>query len=513
MKNTESMKSRYLSKIAGNFFTSGMGFLQQLILTRLLGPIAYGYLAFSRIHFQSIFNGLDLGSSYAFSTFAPLSKETYKKALGLYSLIIAAISLISLCYVFVIYEYNLSPRFWPDIEPSYMWHGFFLALGTYLSTVVVKVADANGLARKIEVQRSLASIAIILLFFGLFKFNLFTVKIAATSSGCIYFLSSFYLFAYIQKIGGRGLTLSKSDLSGAVKIFYTYCKPLAVLNVITAIFILIDRWLLQSSGGSVEQGYFGLCQQLSAGIFLLTSSMTPIFHKESAIAFAENNFVVLRNLFEKDIRRLFSLSAFLSVLTAINSKEIISFLAGSNYEGATTVAMLMFLYPIHQTYGQLSSTFLLAKGNTKQYLMVGCIENSFGILFSCIFLLPHDWFGFHMSLGAKGLAIKMLLAQLVNTSIYNMLSCRYLKISFLKMLKSDFLSLFILLVIGFLSNEGCSVLLAHSSFSNSIIFLLTKSLIFISFSIPTILFLPSIFGIERKWIKEHLILSKNLAKI
>ncbi len=446
--------------------------------------------------------GLEVGTGTAFFTFASQGENSYKKVSGLFSLILAAIALFTVLYVFAVHIFGMQDYFWPQVDASYMGYGLFLAFGIYLSTMASRVTDASGQAKKVELIRgciSTASLALILL---LVQAGLFSLKSATLIISVSYYVLAILVFKFGHRsLGGGKLDFTQETLSESWKMFFRYCSPLVAFSICGAIFSIIDRWLLQKHGGSIQQGYFGFCQQLSAAIFLITGSMTPIFHRECSAAFFEKRIDAVRVLFTRDLRRFFSITAFLAFLAAINAREILGITAGPHFEAASASAMLLFLYPIHQTYGQLSSTLLLANGRTKLYLWVGLIDGCLGIGLSYLLLADVNVFAWKLNLGAQGLAIKFLILQFVDTSIYNFLNCKLLNTSFRKMITKDFLILWILGILGIVSHYASDLLW---TLPNHYLSLLTKSVFFTLMSACVVLLFPEIFGLNREMFKKEL---------
>ena len=168
--------------------------------------------------------------------------------------------------------------------------------------------------------------------------------------------------------------LSESDsYKNIFQYFLNYSTPLAFFTITGVVYNYFDRWVLQQFYGSQEQGYFTLASQLSTICFIATSSMTPLFNREFSIAHHEQNYPKLRVLFSNTIPQFYLGIALLTSFFFANAKEIIALVGGSQFQGANTALMVFILYPIHQTYGQLSGSALLAMGKTKLYRNIGIL--------------------------------------------------------------------------------------------------------------------------------------------
>ena len=70
----------------------------------------------------------------------------------------------------------------------------------------------------------------------------------------------------------------------------------------------------------------------------------------------------------------------------------------------------MAFYPIHQTYGQLSGSIFYAASQTKLYRNIGIFSALLSVLFAFTFIYIFE-------LGAVGLALTMLIVQVIGTNI------------------------------------------------------------------------------------------------
>jgi hypothetical protein len=105
---------------------------------------------------------------------------------------------------------------------------------------------------------------------------------------------------------------------------------------------------------------------------------------------------------------------------------------GSRYAQASVPIGLMSLYAIHRTYGQLSSSVFLATGQTRLYRNLGVGIMLFGLALTFFVLAPANFGGLH--LGATGLALKMVIAQLIEVNLGLWFNARFLQFSFWKFL-------------------------------------------------------------------------------
>jgi O-antigen/teichoic acid export membrane protein len=202
-----------------------------------------------------------------------------------------------------------------------------------------------------------------------------------------------------------------------VREFVTYCRPVAVYGYVGFLYGFADRWLLQHYGGAVQQGLFGFAQQISAISILATGAMVNVFWKEIAEASALGNLVRLREMYLRSRRMLFFTAAWTSCLLIPWSTQLLIVSAGSKFRAGTLVLMLMLLYPVHQTLGQLQGTFLIATGQTRLYSTLGLISMSASIVVTYFLLATPTAVVPGLGLGAVGLAVKLLSLQLLQVIV------------------------------------------------------------------------------------------------
>jgi O-antigen/teichoic acid export membrane protein len=195
--------------------------------------------------------------------------------------------------------------------------------------------------------------------------------------------------------------------SATFREFWTYCMPFIPFIWLSFAQDISAVWMLQHWGGSVEQAYYGIGMQFSSVVIVLTTSVLRIFWKEIAEAYHCGDQEKVRDLYFKVTRGLYFGGAVFAGALVPWSREIIVVFLGEAYLAGTITLMLMFIYTVHQSMGQLGSVMLLATENTKAQVLLGMIFSSIGIVTIYIMLAPEAG----LQLAASGLAIKMVLVQ------------------------------------------------------------------------------------------------------
>jgi len=158
----------------------------------------------------------------------------------------------------------------------------------------------------------------------------------------------------------------RDSYSSVLNDFVNYCKPLILYCWLGFLYNFADRWLLQKFGGPVQQGFFSIGQQFANISLIAATSIMKVFWKEVAEALTRQQQARAQELYTSISRGLYYASAWLSCLFIPYSGEILEKTVGSNYGGARFCLALMFIYPIHQSLGQVQGTFSLCERSNEK---------------------------------------------------------------------------------------------------------------------------------------------------
>lgn len=492
----DSLKKRYFYKLSTNLIGFVINMATQTIIPRGLGPKAYGDFNFLSGFFIEVTAFLDMGTSVGFYT--KLSHRQRDRGLVyFYMYFTIAASLAVVGFVFLTQLTRTYRQLWPGQEMLYVYMAAIWGILAWVVQVLNKMADAYGetvsaeLARML--QRALGLVLIILLFIS--------SNLNLTNFFYYHYLMFFLLgvlFIWIMK-DKEHLILEKYKLSyiqikGYFKEFYTYSHPLFVYALIGLIAGILDRWLLQYFGGSIQQGFFGLSYQIGALCFLFTSSMTPLLMREFSIAYGKQDLSEMARLFRRYIPLLYSVAAYFCCFIAVQAGKVIYIFGGDKFKGGTAALAIMAFYPIHQTYGQLSGSVFYAAGKTALYRNIGVVFMLIGLPVTFFLIAPRINMGLNM--GATGLAIKMVILQLITVNVMLFFNAKLLNLSFWKYVAHQIISVLCLLSISFL------IAFVVDSFLNIgkniiVSFVLSGALYTVTVFLIIYLF-PVLFGIKRE---------------
>jgi O-antigen/teichoic acid export membrane protein len=215
------------------------------------------------------------------------------------------------------------------------------------------------------------------------------------------------------------LNKTNSDtLMSVLGEFWRYCAPLIPYAWMSFFYSFADRWMLQHWGGSSEQAYYALARQFGTLTLLATSSILLIFWKEIAEAYYQNNLDKVKRLYKNISHALYAVGVLFAGAVVPWSKEILELFVGVEYVGGSMVLILMLIYTVHQSMGQIGSSMLYATKETKLQTMIGMIFMSVSLIVSYFMMAPSDSPILPgLGLASEGLALKMVMLQIIQVNI------------------------------------------------------------------------------------------------
>lgn len=503
----DSLGKRYFFKLLSNFVNLLIGFFIQAIIPRGLGPKAYGDFSFLTSTFTQITSFLDMGTSVGFYT--KLSQRPKEHTLVVFYIhYVIIVNFIVVGFILLTCISRIYSKIWPEQLLLYIFLAAFWSITAWVVQILNQMTDAYGLTtrgEKIKIFQKAVSLIVILVLFLLNKINL---MIFFLYSFAMFFILIAGFFIIMKRCGcliDINLTMAREKLLLHVKEFYDYSHPLFIFSIIILIGGILDRWILQIFSGSIQQGFYNFSYQIGVICILFTSAMSPLLLREYSIAFQNNEIPKISNLFRRYVPLLFSIAAFFSCFFAVQSHNIVKIFGGKSFAGAIVPVMIMAFYPIHQTYGQLSSSVFYATGQTKEYRNIGILITLISLPLTWFLIAPKVYGG--IDAGATGLAIKMVLVNFISVNIMLFSNTRFLKLSFWKFFLDQIVCIFILLFFALCSSLGVKYLLGIDM--NNLYNLFIAALLYTFIVVLTAYILPQVFGITRECINDALSSVKN----
>lgn len=486
-----SLKKRYGIKLFANFISGIIGAIIVATVPKALGPVAYGQFVYLQEFFAKAIGFLDMGSSIAF--FTKLSARANRKELiSFYFLYSFIVLLLIFGFIFVSDAFGFLSAIIPDISTDYIYLGLFFGFFTWVTQIFIKISDAYALTVSVEfikVGHKIVSLLILLFFVYQLAFDLelfFYFHYIALVSFLLILAWLFIKKGIFQNIINSQLSIFK-----LAKEFIGYCHPLLVYSIAGLLAGLFDIWLLQKVAGSEQMGFYGLAYSLAAMCFLFTSAMTQIITREFSKSYEQKDIKNMRKLFYRYIPMLYSITAFFAMFISVQSENVLLIFTDEKFKDAFLVLVIMALYPIHQTYGQLSGSIFYATGQTKLYTNINLISILIGFILSTILI-------FQLKMGAIGLALKMIIGPIVATNIQLYFNAKLLNLDMKYFLWHQIYSVVFFGILAIISSFVVF-------FNSTLISFLVSGVGYTFFVAISVYFFPQVFATNRDEIKESFI--------
>lgn len=417
-----SIKHRFAVSVTANLLRALCTFLNGVLLARVLDPSGYGDMGFLLGSFAAYRSMLDMGTSNAFYTFIARQRQPrgFYCAYFVWLALQFAVTALGIC---LILPGRIVDQIWIGHSRGLILLAFTVAFFQQpLWQSIGQIGEATR--RTAEVQ--LMNIGVV---FGQLLFVVILLADGRLTLANV-FIAQCLQYTLMCAVAWRVLSIRKGNDTRPsprpearwfhlmLTDYGRYCRPLIVLSVANCLYDFADKWLLQRSSGARQQGLYQIGYQFATISLLATTSLLNIFWKEIAEAKAAGNTARVAEIYRKASRGLIMVSAAVSGLLVPWSREIVGILLGASYLPAAPILSLMFLYPIHQSMGQIGGTMLLAGSETAVYTVLCLGMMLVSIPSSFLLLAPPDWpLSPGLSLGGIGLAMKVVLLNILSVNV------------------------------------------------------------------------------------------------
>jgi O-antigen/teichoic acid export membrane protein len=418
---------RFIFSAGANLVRGALSFITSVLLARWLGPVSFGDMAFLLGTFLGIRQFLDMGTSSAFFTFLSQRRRSWSFIRD-FIVWLALQFLIPVIIIVLFFPDRWIITFWQDSQRSLVACAFIAVFAqSTLWPIAQSLAES---ARKTVFVQKIGVITAALHLFGVTVFfvtgvlNLYAIFIAIF----VEYLVVFYLVV-------RNYHLEdSSDVQAApepaIADYVKYCVPLVPLFIFGAAQEVIDRWLLQSYGGSISQGYFAFSYQIAGMAVLFVSAIGRIFWKEIAEIFHGGDQAQLTALFNKVLRLTRVIAGVVAGFIAIYASEIIRLTAGPAYKGAYLTMGILSVYVAYMAVGQIYSTLLMATGKVKVVSYMGSSLSLLSAVLAYVMLATEFGRSVGFANAAENIAVKMLAVEIIASIIYSYIVYKVWAISF-----------------------------------------------------------------------------------
>ena len=416
----DSILKRASFTAVSNIIRAVISFYTVIILAKSLGPLDYGRMTFLLSTFIAIKSLLDMGTSSAFFTFLSRKRMSFYfvRNFWLWVLLQFLISLIVVGFIL------------PQSSIEAIWKGetrllVILALiAVFMQFTVWPIASQMAEASRENIKVQKVNLLTTCFHSSIIVFLASNESISLKVIFCVILIEwslAGFIVSRFYKYNISDYHVQTSDDVSSNKVFRSfilYCLPFIPYVWLGFASEFADRWILQSFGGAVEQAYFSIGLQFASIALIATASVVKIFWKEVAELNENGHVEEIKNFFLISSRSIFIFTALLGCYLVPCSEYIIVSLLGNDYINGSFALSVLFIYPIHQSLGQISSTIFLAIGLTTSYVVIGCFHCIVSIIIAYIVVAPNDAIVPGLGLGSKGLAIKMIVVQFISVNCY-----------------------------------------------------------------------------------------------
>lgn len=424
----ESVRSRYAVTLGAQVLKLLVSLVAAAIVPRTLGPAIYGNYNFLLSTSAAVRGVLDNGAQQAFFTFSsqerssgPLTKLYALVLGGQFALVLALIALAALT--------GKTDWIWHEQRLDQIVLVTVLDWAMFLALSLQQLGDTK--ARTVYGQLTGAAVSLAMLA-GLLLMRFTGTLDLYTFIGLNFAAAAVTCGALIYRFLSRNRALF---WSGSIAIrkyaqrWWRFASPLLLPQYYLPVVAWLGLYFIQKWYGSAEQGYYALALQWSAFAMLFTTSGVWIFWREVA-HHAEQDLRHTAAVYEKFSTLFFFLALVLSCGMSAGSALLVQIVAGERFRPAAAVLGVMAFYPISQTINQLTAATMKATERTRSYARWSVGLSLPDLLLTYLLLAPATAAmpGWH--LGAMGMAIRTALFGLVTAEVYDWLNCRFLGISF-----------------------------------------------------------------------------------
>lgn len=427
MQTTDSLRKRYIYKVFGNVVTFGANAVTQIIIPRALGPAQYGNFNFLTDFFTQVMGFLNMGTSIGFYT--KISKRPREQKLPSFYLAYIALCVMAAFFmVLVLCAMGWRGMLWPGQAMGYVYAAVLYAALLWFSTSINDIIDAYGLTVALEKSRFFQKVVGLLIIIFMFCQQMIKMGTLFFYNYIIFLIAILVCFVIARRSGfsinlGR---LTSGEIRTYSREFYKYSQPFFIFSLVGLGDGLFNRWFLQVMGGGIQQGFYSLSYRIGAICFLLTGAMSQLITREFSIAYEKKDLPEMARLFRRHIPLLYGVTALISALVVVNADKVTLIIGGRGFHSAVLPVAIMALYPLHQTYGQLSSAVFYATDQTRLYRNIGITFMLLGLPATYFLLASPSYYGF--GFGAVGLAIKMVVFNIVTNNVYLYYNARFLRL-------------------------------------------------------------------------------------
>ena len=496
----ENYTSRISYTLIGNLFRSLISFITSMLIARELAPESYGRYIFLIGTFIALKQLLDFSSSSAFFTFISQKKRSLK-FVKIYWVYVALELLLPLVIIAFFIPSDLINTIWKDESKTVIILGLLAVfLQSTVWPITVQMAESIRKTYYVQIINVLLVFLHLLTVIFLWFFDLLAVSFLF-SVIIIEWLIGILLLINIYRQNHNKLSIEEpqnDSFKSVFNEFWIYCSPFIPYMILGFINEFGEKWMLQTWAGAEQQAYFGIANQFASIALLVSVSIIKVFWKEVAEAHQSGNLQLVKELYLNSTRMLFFIGLMISIPLLPWANDILIIILGDSYTKGSMVFLIMLLYPIHQTIGQINGTMFYATENTRPFVIGNIIFLILSIIFTIIFLAPKDFLIPGLALGSVGLAIKLVFLQFFQVNVFSWFLAKKFNWNF------DGFNQILLMAISLLFIYLSHLLIKQLSINNIYIEFSLTTLLFIVLMIGIVLIKPNNVGLSRGFVNKYI---------
>ncbi len=424
---THSIRSRFGFSLFANLSRAVITFGTGMLVARGLGPEQYGTMMFLLGTFTALRQLLDMGTSTALFTFLS-QRQRSKRFVGWYFAWLGVQFSLTLLAVGLMFPASWIELVWKGEQRNLVILAFIAAyMQSVLWSVILQMGESQRLTR--WVQGVAVTVALVhFLFMALAWWGGWLA--VHTVFGLMIIEWAIAVALIVKQLRFPHLPEETDTPKSVFNEFWHYCSSLVLYSWLGFCYEFVDRWLLQTYAGNVQQAYYAVAYQFGAIAAIVTSSILNIFWKEIAEAHYQNNRDRVATMYRQMSRGLFFVSAAGAGFLAPWAEDILRITLGASYVGGVTTLIIMFFYPLHQSMGQIGGAMAYATGRVAAYVKIGMAFMAISIVVSYFALASADAPVPGLGMGSLGLAYKMVVMQILSVNALAFYLSRSLGIKF-----------------------------------------------------------------------------------
>lgn len=414
------MQSRMVFKVISTGLNFFMSIVIGILVPRAIGPESYGEFNYIISTYAFILQFLMFTSSTAYIYFLSHGKHKVENINAFYVLFLMIISFLTCILGFVSINSELGLKYlWNELDDHYLLYlGLVFGLFTNLQQRLIEFSDSTTqtiVSEKLKLVSRMLMVASVVVFIYLDILDIYWFLILSILNFALFFI---FFFRYIDfKIS----SVRVAEIKEIVSDFYVYLKPLVIFSFISAAYAYLGKYALQSSSGSIEQGYYNFAYQLALIPVTFISSIMAIYMSEMTKKFQAGDVEGVKKIFMDNIFKVYAIHALIAFFMLINSKSIIVFSVGDDFLEAAGALEALSIFSLLHTFGMLSGNLFFSTGRNKQYSIINSIVMILGSFYLSYLL-------FFSSIDAHYLAIIMMFVYMVRVFIQLYLNLLYLDV-------------------------------------------------------------------------------------